>query len=318
MRKDSTRSAGDATYAEADELVARVRERAVSERAGLFGPDSVTWSVLRETALLLGGPRALLLQLAPPSVAAGVEQHSVIGADPLGRSVRTFTAMYTLCFGDLAAALAVVRAVRRRHDVVGGRDADGADYHALDPALLRWVHATLFDTTVRTFETFVRPLDEAERARFQRESTVVQMAFGVPPGQVLATPADFDRYFAGVLSSGVLHVTAHAASQWEMLMHQPPSHAFLGALMLPPSRGLKLLIDGLPALLTPTALRLFAAGTLPPAVRAAYGLRWSRPDAAAYALTVGGLRGAYAVLPRRLRFHPAYHRAIARMRGGEV
>ncbi|HUP54016.1 MAG TPA: DUF2236 domain-containing protein, partial [Methylomirabilota bacterium] len=39
----------------------------------MFGPDSVAWALDREAMLLLGaGPRALLLQLADPGVAAGV------------------------------------------------------------------------------------------------------------------------------------------------------------------------------------------------------------------------------------------------------
>ena len=48
---------------------------------GLFGPDTVTWKVNREAVLLAGGGRALLLQVAHPSVAAGVV--------PSGRSVRS-------------------------------------------------------------------------------------------------------------------------------------------------------------------------------------------------------------------------------------
>src|SRR4028119_1680900 len=92
---------------------------------GLFGPDTVTWQVNREAVLLAGGGRALLLQVAhppvaagggrpsgpapaprgarplaggrppllppvpPPSVAAGVVQHSDYDTDPWGRLYRT-------------------------------------------------------------------------------------------------------------------------------------------------------------------------------------------------------------------------------------
>jgi uncharacterized protein (DUF2236 family) len=298
-----------------EELAALVAARARGEREGLFGPGSVTWTVLRETVLLLGGPRALLLQLAHPAIDAGIAQHSVIASDPLGRSARTFSSIYTLCFGDLASVLGVVRAVRRRHAVVAGVTTAGTPYRALDPALLHWVHATLLDTTVRMFETFVRPLTESERARFHDESRVVQIAFGVPPGDVLSTPGAFDAYFASVLASDALRVTPHAASQWEALVRQPPSHALVAALQLPPVRGLRTLIDVLPTrLLTPAALRLFAAGTLPPRVREAYGLRWTKADAAAFSLAVSAIRGVYGRLPAAIRFHPAYRAARARVR----
>ena len=50
---------------------------------GLYGPESEAWRLNREAMLLLGaGPRALLLQLAHPQVAAGVEEHSDFRADP--------------------------------------------------------------------------------------------------------------------------------------------------------------------------------------------------------------------------------------------
>src|SRR3989440_9384676 len=49
---------------------------------GLFGPGSLTWRVNREGVLLLGGGAALVLQVAHPLVAAGVEEHSNYREDP--------------------------------------------------------------------------------------------------------------------------------------------------------------------------------------------------------------------------------------------
>jgi len=46
-----------------------VRGHAAGSLAGVFGPDSATWRVNREAAIFLGAGRALLLQLAHPSVA---------------------------------------------------------------------------------------------------------------------------------------------------------------------------------------------------------------------------------------------------------
>src|SRR5690349_10438567 len=39
---------------------------------GLFGPGSMTWPVAGDTAVFVGGIRALLVQAAHPEVAAGV------------------------------------------------------------------------------------------------------------------------------------------------------------------------------------------------------------------------------------------------------
>src|SRR5207247_4814039 len=61
--------------------------------AGLFGPDTVAWRVNGEGVLLLGGPRALLMQIARPSVAAGVADHSDFPAHAYVRLWRTMDAM---------------------------------------------------------------------------------------------------------------------------------------------------------------------------------------------------------------------------------
>src|SRR3989442_10360863 len=50
----------------------RTARPTVDPAESLFGPASVTWRVNREAVILLGGGRALLLQIAHPLVAAGV------------------------------------------------------------------------------------------------------------------------------------------------------------------------------------------------------------------------------------------------------
>src|SRR2546430_10674496 len=56
---------------------------------GLFGPGSETWRVNREGVLLLGGGRALVLQVAHPLVAAGGAEHPNHREDPWGLLDRT-------------------------------------------------------------------------------------------------------------------------------------------------------------------------------------------------------------------------------------
>ena len=305
----------------AQTLVQLVASRARGPREGLFGPGSVTWRIARETVLLAGGPRALLLQLAHPAVLSGVTQHSQVATDPLGRSVRTFDAMYTLTFGDLESALQVVRMVWRRHQSVVGRitaearaPLAGAPYHASQPGLLLWVWATLHDTMVKMFETFVRPLSAAERDAFYEEGKLVQLAFGVPEADIPSTPSDFAAYVQGMLDSSVLEVLSDARRQWELLVRQPPSHGLVGALMLPRGRAVSLLLDGSPVrVLAPAVARLLAAGTLPPHLREGYGLRWTRSDATLFAVFVESARTGVSLLPRHLRYHAAYRRAVERV-----
>src|SRR5436309_10343098 len=96
--------------------------------AGLFGPGSVTWRVNREGALLLGGGRALLLQVAHPLVAAGVAEHSNYREDPFGRLYRTLDTVTTIVFGTTDEAHEAAARLARVHERVKGTANDGTPY----------------------------------------------------------------------------------------------------------------------------------------------------------------------------------------------
>src|SRR6266540_3960115 len=109
---------------------------------GYFAPDGVAWRVGRETALLLGGGRALLLQVAHPLVAAGVAAHSDYRENPWRRLEQTMSTVWTVIYGTRSEADAAVSRVRAVHERVRGRIAapmgpfaEGTRYSALDPEL---------------------------------------------------------------------------------------------------------------------------------------------------------------------------------------
>src|SRR4051794_27808012 len=114
-----------------------------------FADDSVLRRVFRENVLFLGGGRALLMQLAHPSVAKGVAEHSDFVADPFSRLRRTIDVVDRIVYGDDDEADEAATSLRAVHARVRG---DG--YEANDPALLFWVHATLVDTGLRIYNGF--------------------------------------------------------------------------------------------------------------------------------------------------------------------
>src|SRR3954468_24936289 len=96
---------------------------------GLYGPRSEAWALNREAMLLLGaGPRALLLQLAHPQVAAGVADHSDFRADPWRRLQGTLRSYLTIVYGTATAARAEIRRLNGLHRTIAG-----AAYRARDP-----------------------------------------------------------------------------------------------------------------------------------------------------------------------------------------
>jgi uncharacterized protein (DUF2236 family) len=98
--------------------------RTIDPQRSLFGPQSLTWRVNREATLLLGGGRALLLQIAHPLVAAGVAEHSGFEQAPLQRLWRTLDLSLTVTFGSAAEALAAVRRIEGVHAHVRGELAE--------------------------------------------------------------------------------------------------------------------------------------------------------------------------------------------------
>lgn len=184
-----------------------------SAERGLFHEDSWIRRISGESVLLFGGGRALLLEVAHPLVAAGVARHSNFRSDPFGRLQRTLDAMSKLTFGDLPSALAAARFVEGSHARVRGelgeavgRYAATSVYDGRDPELVRWVWATLVDTSLVVYEQFVADLDADAREGFYAGQRVLARLLGVPEARVPRSYADFRRYFDGMLEGDALCV----------------------------------------------------------------------------------------------------------------
>lgn len=131
-----------------------VRDLENGDDAGHFGPGSATWAVHGGMTPIVAGIRALLLQALHPGAMAGVHDHSRYREDPLGRLGGTIRWIYTVSYGDTAAAARASHMVLAMHDRVRGRYADAAGrpvaYSANDPDLLRWVHLAFTDSFLAT------------------------------------------------------------------------------------------------------------------------------------------------------------------------
>jgi uncharacterized protein (DUF2236 family) len=271
---------------------------------GLFGPDSVTWVVMREPRLLLAAGRALLMQAANPLVAQGAIEHSTYRSDPYGRLERTVRWFTVVCFGTTAEAERVSGRVSQLHRPVSGvlpadngtaRVPAGTHYSASDPALLRWVHASFVDTMLVAHDALVGGLSTLERDTFVREWDEVARLMGLPRSQCWPDAAGLRRYVEQEVQRGQALPGAGSREVAETVLH-------------PPVRS-KLLRPG-----TDT-LAFIATGLLPAQLRRGYGLRWTPAHAAAFSALTRSLRVATTALPRRLRISPVYDVALARSEG---
>jgi uncharacterized protein (DUF2236 family) len=257
---------------------------------GLFGPGSVTWRVNRESVLLLGGGRALILQVAHPLIAAGVSEHSNYREDPWGRLRRTLDLTTRIVFGDAETAAEASARLRRVHTRVvgvtsepGGRFPAGTPYAASDPDLLMWVHATLLDTALLVYDGCVRPVSIAERRRYYQEQRRLAEAYGIPRARQPETYEEFNEYVAGMLESDSLAATDSLRDVADALLR-----------------------PRVPVAMRPfvETLGLATIGMLPARLREELGLPWGPKRERLLALSRAALRHGSPLLPSRWREFP--------------
>jgi uncharacterized protein (DUF2236 family) len=259
--------------------------------AGYFTPDDAIWRIGREAALLLGGGRALLLQVAHPLVAAGVAEHSGYREDPWKRLVGTMDAVWAVVFGDRAHADRAAARVRAMHTKVNGTLPErmgpfpaGTGYSALDPELLLWVHATLVDTALLVHSQWVGGLSQADQEAYYEDMKTCGELFGTPPEVMPATLDDFRAYVDEMLESDEICVTETAREISRTVLHPPVPLPLRPAMRV---------------------VGLITASLMPPRLRREYGMSW---DPVRAAVVLGSRewvrRIAMPLLPDRVRRVP--------------
>ena len=271
---------------------AAVRARLHGADQARAGPGSVTWKINREVIAIAGWGRAILLQLAHPAVAAGVHDHSAFRGSlraSLRRLHSTVAAMLSLTFGDTEDMITAAARVNSIHDRVRGRvrENGGQSYSAHDPALQRWVHATLLESIPLTYELLVGPLTPHERDRYCFEAALMEPLLGVPRGSLPRDWAQLDTYMHEMLASGTLVVTGSSRALARAVLYPPHWYAAWPAFR---------------------ALQVLTIASLPPSIREAYGFEWRARDVRAFARWTTVLRTTVRLVPPFAREWPMARR----------
>lgn len=266
-------------------------DRAANTRNyGYYGPGSVAWKVGREAMVLFGGARAVLMQLAHPLVAMGVRAHSSYMSDPFGRTERTLMLGEMLTFGSVTRARHAARTINRLHQHVygtlpatAGAYVGGTHYDARNPELLLWVHATLVDTLLLTYNLFIDPLSREEENQYYQESKSVAHLLSLLPTDMPNTIEDLHRYIHDMVYSNRLAATPQARELARQVLF-PPTPAFLRPLLH-------------------LNLQLTNA-LLPQPIREIYGLEWSTCRQRIFDLSARSTRMVLPRLPMGMRELP--------------
>jgi uncharacterized protein (DUF2236 family) len=282
-----------------DALLASAAAEAKNPAAGLFGPESMTWRINRESALFLGAGRAALLQLAHPWVMASLADHSKVLERPIARFHNTFRIVFTMVFGSLDQALKAARHLYALHGRIRGELKEdtagwkrGTRYEANAPHALVWVFATLVESAVMAYECARGPLEAGEREQYYAESRRLAAFFGIPAA---ALPDDWDgfrRYNERMHASDQLGVSEEARRYAARLL------AGSGSWIHPPRWYRAITIAWLPERLQSE----FFPGV--------GGERWDAANAA-----VQRVPRIYRRLPEAVRFVGPYLEARARLAG---
>jgi len=254
----------------------------------LVGPDSVVWQRVSDARLDLAMLYALLLQVAHPTVGAGVREYSEFEREPWSRLLRTIDWVTLLVYGG-ADAVPAGRRLRELHKRFKGVRADGRPYHALEPDAYAWVHATLIEACVAGHAQFGSPMRGAELERFYREYRGLGRLAGVRERDLPETWSGFREYFDAMAAERL--VWTEAVDQVMRAVGRFP----------PPPLGIARPFWTLIKLPASAAVRLGGVGLITSELRARLGLRWTPLDDAAFHALGAFTRGLGPVLPQRLK-----------------
>lgn len=268
-------------------------ETSLSNATGYFGPHTVTWQLYREPIFVLGGVRALLLQIAHPAVADGVARYSNFQKDPFGRGYRTFAAMAMIYFGTKKQAEATAQRLWRIHSGIQGHyptpnHQSPNPYSANDPDLLLWVLATLIDTTLQVYDRmpFLR-LPPGWKATFYEESKIAARVLGIPDEVYPTDLQAFHCHFEKILNGGLPGSSPTCRDMAQAIVRHPRA----------PKRWAS----------------LFAAGWLPAPLCERLGIDAGKGAEIRLEKWLRRFGRIYRLVPGCLRYNPAYHQAKYRI-----
>ena len=164
---------------------------------GLFGPDSVTWRVMGEPILLVGGFRAMLMQGLHPRAMRGVAQNSALmdPSEAWARFARTTEFVRVRTYGTSAEVARAGARVRKIHSRLTALDLDtGERFRLDDPDALLWVHVGEVDSYLSVARRAGVRLTDEEADRFVDEWRRAAEVVGLRPEDVPGSVGEMYDY----------------------------------------------------------------------------------------------------------------------------
>jgi uncharacterized protein (DUF2236 family) len=258
--------------------------------------STVARKINREIVVVVGWGRAILLQLAHPLIAAAVSDGSRFHAGAgnyVRRAYHTISAMLDLTFGTPEQAQRIVDRINGIHDHVNGRlsaatgiFSAGTPYSARDGRLIVWVHATLVESLILTYEQLIGPLTQTEQEEYAADSAWLARELGAPDHIVPTDTASVSAFMHDMRARGEIAVGDDARR--------------MASALLAPGIALAAPVFSVSGLIT--------IGMLPDELRRAYGFTWNERRARRFRQVTALVRGTRRLLPPICREWPAARR----------
>lgn len=260
----------------------------------MIGPGSATWRHVLDWRLLLGSGRALLLQVAHPTVGAGVADFSDFRKRPWDRLKRTVDSLMIQTYGG-EQTYVEARRLRELHKDFKGVDHHGNRYSALNPDAYWWVHATLYEAGVDLQANFGTPLPLSEQRQLYAEWRELGEIMGIRASLMPETLDGFWEYFRHVVANE-LEDNKSVRDLLALLGDRHP--------MKPPWKYVPGFAWYAAGPVVANVLTTATIGTLPPSLRDRLGLQWTHADERRLRMLKRAVRFGMPLVPQRLRYHP--------------
>jgi len=243
-------------------------------------PSKEMKAIVGDMMSMAGGVAAVLLQIAEPSVGAGVAAHSSFTVRPIERGRRSIIYIYVQAFGTLAERRYITDATHHSH-----ANIKASTYDANDIDLQLWVAATTYWSLVASWELIYGKLDSATSERVYQEFSSMATALRVPPEKWPKDRAAFEIYWEESISK--LKVSEEAKKVAKLVMY--PAKGLFKWRTLP--AWAYIIVNG-------PISRVITTEMLPESVREQFGIKSTKRTRGVFKVLVSVSKVTWPMVPR--------------------
>ncbi|MBD0862421.1 DUF2236 domain-containing protein [Gordonia sp. zg691] len=269
----------------------------------LIPPGSLTAQLTGLYTFLPINGAAFVMQVMHPVIGDVVDKFSVFRTDPVGRAIRSADSVLRWTYGG-QEAIEEGKRLRRLHQPLQMRNAQGKHISALNPEAYAWVIATALPTMTTAAPLVLgREFTLDERKELLRDNRRIAKIVQVPMKGYPETLEEFDEYVDDFIEN--------------KLVRHPVALELIEQMRAAP-----VVPRSVPKRLRPAVRKVAATASVPfqdfnylttvgvmdPRVREILGLSWTDQEQRHLERIHRRLRFAYRTLPERLTYFPlAYH-----------